>query len=202
MTCKPQSIFKSYKKGPIMTHKPWSKPSFSLFYFWLLFFVHYIVVYDIDVEIYICGKFIENPKETWDIDIILTKKDIDKNDMTYLTKIKNLMIFGMQMGHDIFNILMDIQFYFPIDHQMKDTFDDYFWFSPQNFKEHGQIKLTRLVVFDTVYKNDEIIWNIHEYSNVCKLMDNLYQFDSLSPSTKHINRIHSGIFYKKPLKVL
>ena len=180
----------SYIKGPIKVYKAWERPHEVRFKAWCKDIEEYIIQNKIDIEIYVCGKYIEDKEKTWDIDIIATKK----NDPTYseLMVIRDLMIYSMNLGHDQYNILIDMQYYY------YNKLIDNFWYSSSMFKKNGVITSIILQVYKNVYKNGTLLYD----SNGEKLMDNLYKVEKESPSIKHIERISNGIYYKEPIRII
>ena len=199
MTYKPPDCKNGYiKKGRVTSHKRWDRPKQHLFNQWLTHIKRYIEKNNITIDVYVCGKFLENPELTWDIDVILTHKDISNFDIIKLLKIADLMNYGMQLGFDKFNILIDMACYLPLNEQGK------FWYSVEDFQKNGKIRSNVLYTFDKIYQNGEIIqdFNTQPNTSVIQLGDNLFLVNKLSPSEKHISRIKDGIEYKKPQKIL
>jgi|TARA_B110000967_G_C18718434_1_gene476361 hypothetical protein len=199
MTYKPPDCKNVYiKKGRVTSHKRWDRPKQHLFNQWLTHIKRYIEKNNITIDVYVCGKFLENPELTWDIDVILTHKDISNFDIIKLLKIADLMNYGMQLGFDKFNILIDMACYLPLNEQGK------FWYSVEDFQKNGKIRSNVLYTFDKIYQNGEIIqdFNTQPNTSVIQLGDNLFLVNKLSPSEKHISRIKDGIEYKKPQKIL
>jgi hypothetical protein len=154
----------------------------------------YISEHKININVYVCGKFIENPELTWDIDIILSHKDIRKFTLLELIKVRDLMIYGMQLGFDKFNLLIDMACYLPLDD--KGTF----WYSSEDYLKYGRIKSQVLYVFDKIYQDGEIIQNFSTQSE--QICENMFLVSKVSPSEKHINRIKQGMMYKQPQRIL
>tara|TARA_R110000824_G_scaffold169850_1_gene347023 strand:+ start:51 stop:650 length:600 start_codon:yes stop_codon:yes gene_type:complete len=199
MTYKPPDCKNVYiKKGRVTSHKRWDRPKQHLFNQWLTHIKRYIEKNNITIDVYVCGKFLENPELTWDIDVILTHKDISNFDIIKLLKIADLMNYGMQLGFDKFNILIDMACYLPLNEQGK------FWYSVEDFQKNGKIRSNVLYTFDKIYQNGEIIqdFNTQPNTSVIQLGDNLFLVNKSSPSEKHISRIKDGIEYKKPQKIL
>jgi hypothetical protein len=102
MTNVPYSLGKKIetcKRGPIYTDKPWKRPTQDMYNIWLTELNKYST--PVDTNMYVCGKFIENQEETWDIDIILSDPLLSENDIDKLLKIRDFMIYAMQIGHDL-----------------------------------------------------------------------------------------------------
>jgi len=199
MTFKPPDCKNVYiKKGIVTSHKKWDRPNIELFNTWITHIKRYIKNHNITVNVYVCGKFLENSELTWDIDIILSHKDIRNYDIIKLMKIRDLMNYGMQLGFDKFNLLIDMACYLPLNDQGK------FWYSVEDFKKHGRIHSSVLYTFNKVYQNDEIIqdFTTQPDTSVRQLCDNLFLVTKISPSDKHINRIKDGIEYMKPQIIL
>jgi len=180
----------NYIKGPIKTIKEWEKPNEVKFKAWCKDIKEYIIQKNIDIEIYVCGKYIEDKEKTWDIDIIATKK----TEPTYseLIKIRDLMIHSMNLGHDKYNILIDMQYYY------YNNSINHFWYSSSMFEKYGVITTIILEVYNKVYKNGILLYD----NNGEKLMENLYKVEMESPSIKHIERIKEGIYYKEPIRII
>lgn len=199
MTHKPPNSKNVYiRKGKVTSHKRWDRPDQYLFNQWLTHIKRYIERSNIDIDVYVCGKFLENPELTWDIDVILTHKNISDFDIIKLLKIRDLMNYGMQLGFDKYNILIDMACYLPLNEHGK------FWYSVEDFKKNGRIRTNVLYTFDKVYQNGEIIqdFTTQPDTSVIQLGTDLFLVSKLSPSEKHIGRINDGIEYKKPQKIL
>ena len=199
MTHKPPNSKNVYiRKGKVTSHKRWDRPDQYLFNQWLTHIKRYIERNNIDIDVYVCGKFLENPELTWDIDVILTHKNISDFDIIKLLKIRDLMNYGMQLGFDKYNILIDMACYLPLNEHGK------FWYSVEDFKKYGRIRTNVLYTFDKVYQNGEIIqdFTTQPDTSVIQLGTDLFLVSKLSPSEKHIGRINDGIEYKKPQKIL
>tara|TARA_B110000858_G_C17802657_1_gene476136 strand:- start:3428 stop:4024 length:597 start_codon:yes stop_codon:yes gene_type:complete len=184
-----------FRKGVVSTSRPWNQPDINLFHKWIVIIKRYIADHQITIDLYLCGKFLENPKMTWDIDVILSHKDIRKFNMSQLQKIRDLMNYGMQLGFDKFNLLIDMACYLPFDDEGT------FWYSAESYIKHGKIRSQALYTFDKISEDDEVIqdFNTEHDTSVTKICDNLFMVVKTSPSEKHINRIKKGIIYKKPV---
>tara|TARA_Y100000590_G_scaffold360550_2_gene416881 strand:- start:899 stop:1486 length:588 start_codon:yes stop_codon:yes gene_type:complete len=180
----------SYIKGPIKVYKPWERPQEVRFKAWCKDIEEYIIQNKIDIEIYVCGKYLEDKEKTWDIDIIATKKD-DPTD-SELIKIRDLMIYSMNLGHDKYKMLIDMQYYY-----YNEKINN-FWYSSSMFKKYGLITSTILEVYNKVYKNNQLLYN----NNGEELMNDLYKVELKSPSEKHIKRLSKGIYYKEPIRII
>lgn len=199
MTFKPPDCKNVYiKKGVVTSHRSWDRPNLYFFNAWIKYIKEYIKKHDIVIDVYVCGKFIENPELTWDIDIILSHKDLRNYDIIKLMKIRDLMNYGMQLGFDKFNILVDMACYLPFNNQGK------FWYSVEDFKKNGRIHSSVLYTFDKIHQNGAIIqdFTTQPETYTRQLCDNLFIVTKISPSDKHINRIKNGIEYKKPQQIL
>jgi len=199
MTHKPPNSKNVYiRKGKVTSHRRWDRPNQKLFNKWLTHIKYYIERNSINIDVYVCGKFLENPELTWDIDVILTHKDIREFDLIKLFKIRDLMNYGMQLGFDKYNILIDMTCYLPLNERGK------FWYSVEDFKKNGRIRSNVLYTFDKIYQNGKIIQDFTSQpdTSVIQLGTDLFLVNKLSPSEKHIGRINDGIEYKKPQKIL
>jgi hypothetical protein len=159
-----------YEAGPVKTDSPWDRPTHEAFNGWLKKFIERI---DIPIEVYICGNFLENPNNTWDIDIQLTSVELPP-----LEKLRDLMIYGKQMGHDDFNILIDMQYIF--HHSFLKA-------SKKYVLSNGIAHIKKLMICNEVYKYGERIW--HRPDSL-KLIDNLYQMITPYPNPKHNERLN------------
>ena len=177
------------KKGVVVTNRAWNQPDNHSFQQWVKLVKDFIEDRRLEIDMYVCGKFLENPALTWDIDIILSHKNI-----TYskLPDIRDTMIYGMKLGFDKFNILIDISCYLPIDEHGK------FWYSATDFLNHGTIQSTSLYCHDRIYQNGELI---EYFENAEEVIPNLFMVTRETPGKKHIDRIRSGVVYKEPVKV-
>jgi len=199
MTFKPPECENiQFRKGVITTSKLWNQPDVNFFHIWISMIKRYIKDHQIIIDLYVCGKFLENPKLTWDIDIILSHKDIKKFNITQLKKIRDLMNYGMQLGFDKFNLLIDMACYIPFDEQGT------FWYSAESYKKYGKIRSQILYTFDKIYQNNKTIQDFTTQPNtsVTQICENLFLVTKTSPSEKHIKRINEGIMYCEPQKIL
>tara|TARA_B110001452_G_C15093737_1_gene381507 strand:- start:178 stop:777 length:600 start_codon:yes stop_codon:yes gene_type:complete len=199
MTFKPPQCKNVYlSKGVISTYNAWDRPNQQLFNAWINHVKEFIKKHNITIDLYVCGKFLEDPESTWDIDVILTHKDIRNFDILKLIKIRDLMNYGMQLGFDQFNLFIDMACYLPLNNQGK------FWYSVEDFKKYGRIRSDILYTFDKVYQNGKIIqdFTTQHHTSITQLAENLFLVTKPSPSEKHINRIKQGIEYTKPRLIL
>lgn len=199
MTFKPPGCENiDFRKGAVRTSRPWNKPNVDLFHKWIAIVKRYIIEHQIPINLYVCGKFLENPQLTWDIDVILSHRDIRKFDIGKLKKIRDLMNYGMQLGFDKFNLLIDMACYLPFDD--KGTF----WYSAESYIKHGKVRSQVLYTFDKIYEGGEIIQDFNtEYDTSTKqVCENLFMVSKTSPSDKHVNRIKNGVMYMEPQLIL
>lgn len=199
MTFKPPNCKNVYlKKGPITTSNVWNKPTVEPFHVWIQMIKKYIAEHEITIDMYVCGKFLENRELTWDIDIILSHRDIKKFTLPELTKVRDLMIYGMQLGFDKFNLLIDMACYIPFDDQGT------FWYSSEDYLKYGRIRSQVLYVFDKIYQNGEIIqdFNTQSDTSIKRICEDMFLVSKVTPSEKHINRIKEGTMYKQPQRIL
>jgi hypothetical protein len=175
----------------VETTTPWKQPTVDVFEKWLEKFKLYIHVHSIEIDVYVCGKFIEKIEDTWDIDVILSHRNLWSFDKEQILKIRDLMIYGMQMGHDEFSILVDLQCYLPNPDLWRG-----FWYSAEDYLRNGRIQAKKMLVFMDEYFNDE---KINEYENVSELEENCYIITVDCPSDKHVQRIQNGEKYSRPV---
>ena len=104
------------------------------------------------------------------------------------------MNYGMQLGFDRFNMLVDMAFYLPFDQ------DGNFWYSADNYIRNGTIKSQVMYPFDKIIVNGEVIQDMFVEAETCvEILDGLFITSKTSPSQKHIKRIRDGIYYRKPI---
>jgi len=185
-------------KGVITTNNTWDRPDHGKFNEWIKVVSTYIRINEIPIEMYVCGKFIENPSQTWDIDVILTHPKIRTFTDTQLIKIRDFMIYGMQTGFDRFNMLIDMACYLPYDTNGN------FWYSSEDYQKYGRIRTQVLYVFDKIYQDGVVIqdFNMKHETMVKKVCESLFLVTKLSPSQKHIDRITNGSMYAQPQRIL
>lgn len=199
MTHKPPNSKKVYlRKGPVTTTNTWDRPTTILFDKWIECMKNYIKHHKINMDMYVCGKFLENPSETWDIDIILTHSNIRYFTLHELKKVRDIMIYGMQIGFDKFNLLIDMACYLPFNNNGN------FWYSCDDFLKNGRIYSHVLYLFDRIEQDNKIIQDFNKEKNthVNKICDDLFLVSKLSPSEKHIERIKHGNVYTEPKQIL
>ena len=136
MTFKPklESIICDVRKGNVRASQWWGRPTMDKFYKWVVIVKQYIHKNNINVNMYVCGKFVEKIEDTWDVDVILSHPKARNYTKHELLKIRDLMNYGMQLGFDKFNMLMDMVFYLPFDK------DGNFWYSVEEYIKNGKIK--------------------------------------------------------------
>jgi hypothetical protein len=181
----------SYRRGPVYTTKPWTQPTVEKFEQWLVRFKEYIRNHAIEIDVYLCGKFIEKIEDTWDIDIILSHRNLWSFSEREVLVIRDLMIYGMQLGHDEFGILVDMQCYLP-----NPVIGNGFWYSADDYLRHGQIETQKLDISIDEYFHGE---KVSEYENAHKVAENLYLVTVECPSNKHVERIRNGQKYARPV---
>lgn len=187
----------SYKKGPVYTTRRWKRPTVEQFEKWLTCFKQYIHDNSIEINVYVCGNFISKIEDTWDIDIILSHRNLWSFTKNQNLAVRDLMIYGMQLGHDEFNILIDMQCYFP-----NPELDNDFWFSPDEYLRRGQkIHSKKMNVFKDVYYCGEKTYE-YETEKTEKIEEDLYIISFECPSDKLIERIKRGVKHVRPVMVI
>jgi hypothetical protein len=117
MTFKPGVVGKcDLKKGIVTTTHYWERPVTKKFDEWVILVREYINMHSIKVNMYVCGKYLENPNLTWDVDVVLSYP----GEIDYVL-IRNLMNYGMQLGFDKFDMLVDMAFYIPSCEQIMEN---------------------------------------------------------------------------------
>lgn len=188
MTFKPFGVLKSnLKRGVVATDKFWEQPTQVKFEEWTTLVKQYIKTQNIQVNMYVCGKFIEKPEITWDVDVILSHP----TEMDFV-QIRDLMNYGMQLSLDKFNMLVNMAFYIPFNKEGK------FWYSPEEYMKYGKIETKALYTFNKIEYNDEII---QEFKSSEQIIESLFVVKQISPSDKHIKRIKNGEMYMKPINI-
>lgn len=145
MTFKPGVVGKcDLKKGIVTTTHYWERPVTKKFDEWVILVREYINMHSIKVNMYVCGKYLENPNLTWDVDVVLSYP----GEIDYVL-IRNLMNYGMQLGFDKFDMLVDMAFYIPFDKEGT------FWYSSEDYKNTEQLNVrhcTHLIKLNTMVK--------------------------------------------------
>jgi hypothetical protein len=195
MTNIPYSLGKKIetcKRGPIYTDKPWKRPTQDMYNIWLTELNKYST--PVDTNMYVCGKFIENIEETWDIDIILSDPLLSENDTDKLLKIRDFMIYAMQIGHDL-DLFIDMKCYIPYKE------DGTFWYSPDDYIENGNMNCKIMSVFTDTIVNNKTLRREQNIITSKELTTDLYLIEREVPSKKHIERIQNNINYYEPVFV-
>lgn len=198
MTFKPklESVICDVRKGNVRASQWWERPTIDKFYKWVVIVKQYIHENNINVNMYVCGKFLENIEDTWDVDVILSHPKARNYTKHELLKIRDLMNYGMQLGFDKFNMLMDMVFYLPFDK------DGNFWYSVEEYIKNGKIKSECLYSFDKITINGTINQDLNEsYDSCIEIVKGLFIVMKTSPSDKHIKRINEGIYYREPILI-
>lgn len=198
MTFKPklESVICDVRKGNVRASQWWERPTIDKFYKWVVIVKQYIHENNINVNMYVCGKFLENIEDTWDVDVILSHPKARNYTKHELLKIRDLMNYGMQLGFDKFNMLMDVVFYLPFDK------DGNFWYSVEEYIKNGKIKSECLYSFDKITINGTINQDLNEsYDSCIEIVKGLFIVMKTSPSDKHIKRINEGIYYREPILI-
>ena len=198
MTFKPklESIICDVRKGNVRASQWWGRPTMDKFYKWVVIVKQYIHKNNINVNMYVCGKFVEKIEDTWDVDVILSHPKARNYTKHELLKIRDLMNYGMQLGFDKFNMLMDVVFYLPFDK------DGNFWYSVEEYIKNGKIKSECLYSFDKITINGTINQDLNEsYDSCIEIVEGLFIVMKTSPSDKHIKRINEGIYYREPILI-
>ena len=196
MTFKPSldQVRCNVRKGNVRASRWWDRPTRSKFSEWVTIVKEYIRTRNINVNMYVCGKFVEKIEDTWDVDVILSYPKARSYTEEELVKIRDLMNYGMQLGFDRFNMLVDMAFYLPFDQEGN------FWYSADNYIRNGTIKSQVMYPFDKIIVNGEVIQDMFVEAETCvEILDGLFITSKTSPSKKHINRIRDGIYYRKPI---
>jgi len=91
-----------YIRYPIIVTKPWDRPNKKKFKLWKKDFLS---LKGVDrYEVWLHGRFLINPKDTWDIDIALIGGETSN-----ILELERIMIAGTEMGFKKYNMLFDIQ---------------------------------------------------------------------------------------------
>jgi hypothetical protein len=190
----------SYSKGPIHTTVPWERPNMEKFSLWWKSFLPSLE--KTPFYAWLCGGFLEGKPDTWDIDIILTKRtDLEPNQYKQLS---DLMIEATRLSLDNYNILVDIQFYenFPgkdvaVDGVMS------FWYSTEGYLKKGSIDSIKWVAFDSVYKNGSKMVDYRDAdSRAIEILPLLWKVSVCTPSEKYVRRIEENNFVEPEPRLL
>lgn len=195
MTTKPHPFPKGkfiYEKGPLTFRKPWRRPTQKKFDQWWSQFS--ALVAQTPFWVWLCGGFLERKPDTWDVDIILSKPDAPSRDQYAI--LSHVMMEGTRLAHEEFNILVDIQFFCNLHTRTSTSHQAAsFWYSTDDWLEHGATTSVAYVFFDRVYKNGQALFS----RPVKKLSDDLYEMQIECPSIKHIERYRAeGYKYQTP----
>ena len=201
MTTKPEFHENfSYTKGPIHTTVAWDKPDLERFSLWWKCFVPHLE--KAPFYAWLCGGFLEGRPETWDIDIILTKRgNLDSDDYG---KLSDLMLEATRLSLTEHNILVDIQFYenFP-DKDIAEDGVKSFWYSTEDYLKNGTIDSIKWVAFDSVYKNGQKIVDYRDPdSGAVEMAPNLWKVAIRTPSIKYERRIRDHGFVEPEPRLL
>ena len=182
------------RKGKVHATRWWERPTREKFSEWVDIVKKYIRTHNINVNMYVCGKFVEKIEDTWDVDVILSYPKARNYTEEELIKIRDLMNYGMQLGFDRFDMLIDMAFYLPFDEAGN------FWYSVDNYIRNGIIRSQVMHSFDKIIVNGEVSQNLSMENDRCvEILKGLFITSKSSPSEKHIKRVNEGIYYRKPI---
>ena len=120
------------------------------------------------------GKFLKNPKDTWDIDIVLTG-------IPEYSELERIMIKGTKIGFEKYNMLFDIQ-----HHNIIPNF-------------YPEKKIVQKIVFcNRIIKNGKIIT---DWSDAEKVGNNLWIINKVMPNYKQFKKISKGYKFIEPMKL-
>jgi len=161
-----------YKKGPIEVTRPWQRPTWDKFLQWQkdFFKIDGVEKY----KVWLCGGFLKNNKNTWDIDIVLTG-------VPEYSKLGRIMIEGTEIGFERYNILFDIQHHNTMP----------------NFYPNKKI-VQKIVFCDRIIKNGKIIT---DWSDGEKISNNLWIVKRVMPNPKQYKRMLQGYKFADPIKL-
>lgn len=166
-----------YKKGILETSVPWVKPTQKLFSAWLADFLK------IDgankYNVWLCGGFLQDKWETWDIDIVIH----GPRDLELLERV---LIDGHYIGLYKYNLLLDIQYHYK----------NLAW----PFKQAQ--KVSKIVMYDKIIKNNETILDLRLNKSLKQLSRNLWKITKTEPSEKQLRRINEGLAYVNAPRLL
>ncbi len=182
----------SYTKGVVHTSVPWRMPTLDKFFAWWRSFLP--SVKQTPFSVWLCGGFLEGKPDTWDVDIILTKRHaLEPEDYQQLS---DLMIEATQLSLNKFNILVDIQFY--ENFEDKDVVIDgvrSFWYSTEDYLKMGSKDSVKWVAFDSVYKNGQKLVDYRDPgSRAVEIIPHLWKVVVATPSVKYERRIREHSF--------
>jgi len=122
----------------------------------------------------VTGKFLKNPKDTWDIDIVLTG-------IPEYSELERIMIKGTKIGFEKYNMLFDIQ-----HHNIIPNF-------------YPEKKIVQKIVFcNRIIKNGKIIT---DWSDAEKVGNNLWIINKVMPNYKQFKKISKGYKFIEPMKL-
>ena len=105
------------------------------------------------------------------------------------------MNFGMQIGYDQFQLLIDISFYLPFNEKGD------FWYSADHYVKHGTVSFKQYSSYATVVYKGQELTNYHtdDSLEIKEIVDGLFEIVTECPTTKDIDRIEKGILYSDPI---
>lgn len=171
-----------FKIGPVETTTPWQRPCQENFDLWRQSFFKLKGINNYTV--WLCGGFLEQQWETWDVDIILTGTP-------NYPELEDILIKGHQIGFEN-RLLVDIQHYdpFPVStYYTKDT-------------KPNRVPVKKLVIFRKIFKNGECITDWSSDPTLVKRGEHLWEVTRLMPNKNQLNKISAGFrYHKRPVKL-
>jgi len=156
----------------IETEKKPNTPTLKKYHMWKDIFLSFN---NIDkYKVWLCGKFLDG-NDTKDIDIVLT----DSDDINY-TEIEKILIDGIRLGLDKFNMFVDVQYqHVPPFYDGEKTF-----------------VTKKLIATNKVIQDNKVLVDWEDGKQVS---DNLWEYERTLPSEKQLKRIRGGYVYKTPI---
>jgi len=168
----------TYIRYPIIVTKPWDRPNKKKFKLWKKDFLSLKGIGN--YEVWLAGRFLKNPKDTWDIDIALTGGD-DSN----ILELEEIMITGMRIGFEKYNMLFDI------GHHSKLT--------SINDQLAGEPYIDdTIIVSNIAIKNGEILYH---WKNARQISKYLWSENRIRPNKKCYEKMLNGYKFADPVRL-
>ncbi len=168
----------TYIRYPIIVTKPWSRPNKKKFKLWKKDFLSLKGIEN--YEIWLTGKFLKNPKDTWDIDIALTG-----GDKSNILELEKILVTGIKIGFEKYNMLFDIQ------HHSKLT--------SVNRQLAGERYIDDMIVVSNIaIKNGKIMYYWEGAKQISKY---LWSVSRIRPNQKCYKEMLQGHKFADPVKL-
>jgi len=168
----------TYIKYPLIVTRPWDRPNKKKFKLWKKDFLSLKGIEN--YEVWLNGKFLNDHKNTWDVDIALTG-----GDKSNILELEEIMITGMRLGFERYNMLFDIQ------HHSK--------LISANRQLAGERYIDdMIIVSNIIIKNGKIINYWDEAKQISKY---LWSVSRIRPNQKCLKNMLLGHKFADPVKL-